>query len=417
MIFLSLRFLAARPRQTLLMLLGIFFGTAAFVLISGIMLGFRTYLVNQLIDNTGHVHIQAREEFLSDRSLDRAFFGDAIARVFWEVAPSGRKDSAMVENPQAWYRRLDRDPRVVAYSPQLTAAVIFSKGRTTVSATLVGCNADQQVRVTTIGDYVSAGRFADLAVGGGRLAIGDELRKKLGVRLEQEISVSLPAADAPVPFKIGAIFKTGNRMFDNQAFGALADVQKVNRTPNRINEIVVRLTDHAQSAAMATSWSELSSEKVESWDQQNAYIFDVFRIQDTVRFSSIGSVMVVAAFGIYNVLVMTVMQKRRDIAILKSMGFSTGDVIELFLSQGLLLGLAGTALGLGFGYETTFLLEKIRLSTGPMGDAGHLLVARAPAIYGQAALMAFGAATIASLLPARAAGKLPPIEIIRASAE
>jgi lipoprotein-releasing system permease protein len=417
MMAMAVRYLLARRRQTVLMLLGFFFGTAAFVLLSGIMLGFRQYLLYQLVNNDAHIHIQPREEFLTPHGLDDAFYGAVVRHVFWAVPPSGRKDSAMVEDPQAWSVRLAGDPRVVAFTPQLTAAVIFNKGNATVPATLIGCHPRQQVRVTTIGDYVTEGNFTDLAAGGNRLAIGDELRRKLGLTLSQTVMVSL-ARGAPAPFKVAAVFRTGNRLFDELAYGALADVQAVNGTPNQVNEIGVRLQDYAQAASVATAWSRLSAEKVESWDQKNANIFSVFRIQDAVRFLSIGAIMIVAGFGIYNVLNMTVMQKRRDVAILRSMGYATRDIVALFFTQGLLLGLVGTALGLTFGYLVSYYLETIPIETGNIGlGVDHLLVSRDPYIYLQSALLALGSATIASLLPAAAAGRLAPIDIIRSGAE
>ena len=103
MISLALRYLLARRKQTILTFLGIFFGTVAFVAISGFMLGFREYLVEQLINNSAHVHIQAREDFLTEHSLDQDFYKKEYAHIFWDPPPSGRKDSAMVENPQNWY--------------------------------------------------------------------------------------------------------------------------------------------------------------------------------------------------------------------------------------------------------------------------------------------------------------------------
>ncbi len=157
MIFLALQYLFARRRQTILTLLGIFLGTAAYVSISGFMLGFRGFMIDQLINNDAHIHIGVREEFLTDHSLDDAFYPGAYQHVFWQPAPSGRKDSNMVENPQQWYKRLDADPRVAAYSPQLTAAVIFSNGKATASSTLTGCDTLAQIKVTTLGNYVIDG--------------------------------------------------------------------------------------------------------------------------------------------------------------------------------------------------------------------------------------------------------------------
>lgn len=417
MIALALRYLFARPRQTVLTLLGIFFGTASFVTISGFMLGFRGYFIQQLINNSAHVLIQPREEFLTERSLDKEFYGSTLLHVFWAVPPSGRKDSAMVENPQSWYVRLRQDPRVAAYSPQLLAAVIFSNGKATFSTTLIGCDPLQQRKVTTIGDYVTEGDFADLAAGGNRIVIGDELRKKLGVEVSQTVMVSL-ANSPPTPFKVVAVYRTGTRQMDQFAYGALEDVQKVNRTPNEVNAIAVRLYDHTRAAAVATAWAGLGPEKVESWDQINGNIYTVFRIQDTVRFLSIGAILIVAGFGIYNVLNMTVMHKRQDIAILRSMGYGPGDIVWLFFSQGLLLGFSGAVLGLVFGFFFCVYLQTLPFGESPMGAGpGHFMVSFKPAIYVQAALLAFLSSSLASILPARAASKLTPIEIIRSGAE
>lgn len=417
MIFLAVKYLLARPRQTLLTLLGIFLGTTAYIAISGFMLGFRVYLINQLINNSAHIHIQAREDFLTEHGLDQPFFGSRFQHVFWDPPPSGRKDSAIVDNPQSWYRRLRGDPRVEAFSPQLTSAVILSKGKALATAVIVGCDPLQQVKVTTIGTYVSEGRFADLATGGNRLVIGGELQRRLGVLLLQNVLVT-PAQGSPVPFKVVGVYHTGIRQADVMAYGALGDVQAVNGTPNQVNEIAVKLYDHTQAAALATMWSALSPEKVESWDQQNASFFDVFRMQDIIRYLAIGAILVVAGFGIYNVLNMTVMQKRRDIAILRSMGYAPRDILALFFSQGLILGLSGTALGLTFGFFLSRYLRTLPFGGGHGGfGTGHLMISMDPAIYLQSALLGLASASIAGILPARAAGKLTPIEIIRTAAE
>jgi len=416
MIFLAWRYLLARPRQTILTLLGIFFGTVAYISISGFLLGFRGYLVDQLVNNNAHVFIRAREDFLSDHSLDKAFYSDK-AYIFWAPAPSGRKDSAIVENPQAWYQRLKVDPRVAAFTPQLTAAVIFSNGKATAPTLITGCDPNQQKLVTTIGEYLTEGRFSDLAAGGNRVVIGNELQRKLGVRLLQNVMVAT-AQGSPVPFKVVGIFKTGNIQANNLAYGTLADIQAVNRTPNQVNEIAVRLYDYSQSALVASTWAQFSQEKVESWDQVNSSFFEVFKLQDAIRFLTIGAILIVAGFGIYNVLNMTAMQKRKDIAILRSLGYESSDVILLFFYQGLILGVSGAVFGLVAGYFICLFLQTVSFSGGPIGISGGTLnIAMDVEIYIKAAVMALFAALFASLLPARAAGKLTPIEIIRAGAE
>lgn len=417
MIFLAIRYLLARRKQTILTMLGVFFGTAAFISISGFMLGFREYFVNQLINTSAHIHIQAREEFLSEHSLDKAFYASHYQHVFWDIPPSGRKNAAIVESPQSWYQRLKSDPRVVAFSPQLTADVIFTSGKSSVSTSLIGCDPLQQQKVTTIKNYITEGKFADLALASNRIVIGEDLQKRLGVRLSQNILIA-SAKGETMPFKVVAIFKTGNMLTDSLAYSAISDVQRMNHTPNQVSEIAVKLRDYSQSAKVATNWSKISPEKVQSWDQINSDIFKVFVMQDTIRFMIIAAILVVAGFGIYNVLNMTTIQKRKDIAILKSMGYTTSDIIFLFFFQGLILGVAGATLGLIFGYLFCLYLSTIPFSGGKMTvGAEHLMISFRSQIYLQAGVLAVIASCVASILPARAAGKLNPIEIIRSGTE
>jgi lipoprotein-releasing system permease protein len=417
MFYLAIRHLLARRRQTTLTLLGIFFGSMAYVVISGFMLGFQDYLIDQLINNDAHLRVWAKEDFLQEHTLDREFFGP-LAHVFWASPPGGRKDNARIEDPQGWYRRLRADPRVEAYSPQLTAQVIFSRAKANVPARLIGSEPVRQVRVTNIGSYMVQGRFTDIAAGGNRILLGAELIAKLGARISETVLVS-NGHSPPVPCKIVGIFKTGIRTIDEgTAFGALPDVQRIAETPNQVNEIAVRLFDVEGAANLAGEWRDVSEEKIQSWDQINANFLNVFTIQNAVRYMMVAVILIVAGFGIYNILNMVVNQKRRDIAILRSMGYTTWDVMTLFLIQGLIVGVIGAALGLIGGYWICRYLETVPFGGSPLGaGAGHMTVSFTLRIYVYAAGLSIACAALASLLPARAAGRLQPIEIIRAGAE
>lgn len=414
MIFLAIRYLIERRRQTILTLLGVFLGTMAYVSVSGFFLGFQDYLVEQLINNSAQVHIQAREDTRTEHQLDGAFHREA-SHVFWISPPSGVEGFTSVQNPQSWYARLDADPRVDAYSPLLTASAIFTVAKISVSAMLIGCDPLRQAKITSIAGSMVEGKFTDIAAGGNRVIIGSELKRHLGAGIGDIVQVSV-GTGAAHPFKVVGIYSLGSRFTDTQSYGALQDVQKLRGTPNQVNEIAVRMKDYTQAADVATTWSALAPERTESWDQQNANILSMFRLQNALRFSMIATVLVVAGFGIYNVLNMTVTQKRQDIAILRSMGYDTLDVVMLFFSQGLILGLVGGALGLVAGYLFCLYLQTIPfMINSPAGsNGGRLHIALGVGIYLQAAALALLSASIASILPARKAGQLTPIEIIRA---
>ena len=126
------------------------------------------------------------------------------------------------------------------------------------------------------------------------------------------------------------------------------------------------------------------------------------------------TVLIVAGFGIYNILNMTVNQKRQDIAILRALGYDTFDVVMLFFSQGLMVGIIGAFFGLICGYIFCLWLQTIPfMRVTPSNPQGHLHIALSVSIYVQALGLALLSASIASILPARAAGKLTPIDIIR----
>jgi lipoprotein-releasing system permease protein len=414
MIYLAIRYLLERRRQTILTLLGVFFGTVAYVSVSGFFLGFQGYLVEQLVNTSAQVHIQTRQDFMSEHLLDRVFYKNDFSHVFWKFPPSGVKGFVGVQNPQSWYARLKVDPRVKAFSPLLIAPALFSLAKISVSASMIGCDPLQQSKVTSIAQYMTQGKFSDIAVGGHRLILGAELMRRLGAEVDTTILVSVGTKGAQ-PFKIVGQFATGNRSADLQAYGAINDVQRINQTPNQVNEISVRLNDYTQSRALASSWSSIAPERTESWEDLNANILAVFAIQTALRYAMIATVLIVAGFGIYNILSMTVSQKRQDIAILRSMGYDTYEVIVLFFVQGLIVGACGAVLGLICGYFLCLYLQTIPFSGGPMGGtSGHLHIALTIPIYVQAGAMAILTSSIASILPARAAGKLTPIEIIRA---
>ena len=160
---------------------------------------------------------------------------------------------------------------------------------------------------------------------------------------------------------------------------------------------------------MAEQWAAFAKDKVQSWDQANANILSVFMIQNfTKNFVSV-AILIVAAFGIYNILNILVNQKRKDIGILRSIGYTRSDIVNLFLIHGLVLGIGGGLLGLVSGYLLCNFIETLEIG----GMADRMLVSYDPSIYWGGFSMALLASAISSFLPAWEAGKLEPIDIVR----
>jgi lipoprotein-releasing system permease protein len=416
--FLALRHLTSRKRQTFLTLLGILLGTAAYVVISGLLIGFQEFIVNQLVDNDAHVKIAAREEILTPDSLDAAFFGDD-AVVSWIKAPTGRKDNPFIVSPGTWMQRLERDPKVEGAAAHMEVQVIANRGKVTSTARLLGADPEQQQKVSNIGRYMVSGKITDIGTSGNRVIVGKELLDTLGAAHGETIYLSA-GKGAPQAFRVVGVFRIGVRSVDESTIiGALGDAQKLNQTPSRVTSIAVRLKDVREARAVASSWDLLGEEKVQSWDQANQGLMSVFSMQDIVRNAMTISILIVASFGIYNILSLAISHKKKEIAILRSMGFEPRDISRLFLTQGVILGGAGGFVGLSLGLLICLYLGSINLSSNSgLGMGGEkLFMSFSPAIYLKAFLLAAASACIASLLPARAAGRLEPIDIMRSESE
>lgn len=394
------------------MLIGILLGTTAFIAISGMMLGFQVFIIDQLVNNDAHVRVSARDEYIGERSLDRVFFNESTL-ISWLIPPSGRRDNAYIEYPEGWFERLNRDPRVLAYSPQFTVQAIATRAKASIGARLVGIDPTRQMQVTNIRNYMREGSFTDIGGGGSRVIVGEGLLQKLGARVSETLLLS-GGKSKPTPYTIIGSFRLGVKTLDETLiFGSLQDVQRLNSTPSRITDIAIRLVDVEKADEAAAEWALIGSDKVQSWSQANEGILSVFKTQDIVRISMTVSILLVAGFGIYNILSMAVNNKRREIAILRSIGYEPSDIVRLFLIQGVILGAIGGAAGCLIGYGVSRAMASIEVS-GERGLGGnHMMIAFFPMIYARGFLLAFGSAAVASLLPARAAGKLEPIVIIR----
>ncbi|MCB0370890.1 MAG: ABC transporter permease, partial [Bdellovibrionales bacterium] len=207
MFFLAFRHIFARPRQSILTLLGVALGTTAFITFAAIMTGFQSFIIDQLVNNDAYVKISAKEKIITAEDLDQSLFKNK-EHVFWITAPSGRRESAKINYPLGWFHKLDKDPRVLAYSPLIGAMVLYIKGGVSLSGKLQGVDPVSQSKVTNIVSYMTQGDYSSLSGGGNRIILGSGLIAKLGAKLNDTLLISAGTA-TQVPFKISGVFKTG----------------------------------------------------------------------------------------------------------------------------------------------------------------------------------------------------------------
>lgn len=411
MFFLSWRQLMSKKKQTLLILLGISFGTMLFVSISAVQLGMREYIAEQLLNNTAHILISGADNKIDKKEITHRFYGDDQA-VRWKRPPGGKRDTSRLKNYPGWASRLEKDPEVFDFSPRLTINALASIGKFSSPVTIVGTVPEKHVRITSIQEYMKEGSFTDLKGGTNKVILGSQLIENLSLRVGEFVNFSAGNASSQ-PFKVVGVVHFGNEQIDEtMAFSNLSNVQVLNKTPGRVSEISVALVDVNNSAEVAESWKLLSDDKVQDWREANKMFMEMIKMQDFVRYFITTAILIVAAFGVYNVLSIMINQRKKEIAILRSIGYPPQRILELVLYQGLILGLSGGVLGMILGFVLSAWAGSIDLGF-EIGKSHSLPVSYSISIYIIAFWAALLASIIASYLPAHAASKMSPMDIIR----
>lgn len=403
--------LARRRRQTVVSVLGVALGVAFFIAIASLMRGFQGYFVSQIIDVAPHVTIKDEARRPPAQAAELAHPGGAVAIA--GVRPTDRVRGIRAAGDKLAI--LEAMPGVAA-APLLTGQALLRYGARDVAATLHGIDPARHRRVSNIAKDMVAGRLEDLRSTANGLILGAGLAARLGVTVGDMVTAIAPAGTA-LTMKVVGLFRTGLTALDNQQGYTLLKVNQVLQgRENVVNQIQIRLSDVTRAEALARAIEARFGDRTESWEEQNANILTVFVIQNAIMYSVTGAILLVAAFGIYNIVSTVVFEKTRDIAILKSLGFTERDIQLLFLLQGVAAGLLGAALGCALGSLMIEGLAQVRFATETPAGQDRFMLARDWRVYALATLFAVASAGIAALIPARRAARLDPVQVVRGAA-
>lgn len=405
--------LRRRRRQTLVSVSGVALGVAFFIAIAALMRGFQTYFVNQIIDVAPHITVkdetrsppaQAAEMLLAEATGAVRVHGVKPRDRIRGIRAAGDK-IAVLEAMEG-----------VAAAPVLQGQALLRYGSRDVSASLTGIDPTRHRSVSNIEKDMTAGRLEDLRSTANGIIIGEALAFKLGVQMGDTISAISPAG-VVLSMKVVGLFRTGIQNVDQASGFALLKVNQVlQNRPNVVNQILVRLEDVRQAEPLARRIEARFGDRSESWEEQNQNILTVFVIQNAIMYSVVGAILLVAAFGIYNIISTVVFEKTRDIAILKSLGFTEGDIQRLFLVQGIIAGLLGAVVGCLLGALMVEALGQVRFGVDTPAGNDRFILARDWRVYVAASLFAVLAAGIAAVIPARRASRLDPVQVVRGAA-
>jgi len=405
---IALKHLLARRRQSLVSLSGIVLGVAFFLAVSSLMQGSEHDFIRRLVDNSPHITIQ--DEFRYARL-------QPVQQLYPEGAIEIRRVKPLTETRgiRGYPQILDdlRTLPALRASPVLVGQALVSFAGKDIAVSLNGMIPAEVNDVTTIQNYMAAGSVDALIANPDGIVLGDALVHKLSLALGENVTVTAPTGEVHT-FKILGLFHTGRADYDNtQTFADLKRVQALLKRLNRANTIILKLDDPQRAHATADEIEGRFGYKSVSWQEANEDLMSTLTTRNIIMYTVVSAVLIVAAFGIYNVISTVVLEKQRDIAILKSMGFRARDIRHIFLIQGVLLGLAGSAVGLPLGAGLMLGLMQIRLKFPGSSDPVPLPIDWNWPQFAIAAGFAMCAALCAGLLPARKAASVQPVDVLR----
>ena len=406
---IALAHLAERPRQTLSAVAGIALGAAFFIGIAALLRGFQHDFVAKLIDVAPHVVVKDEYRVPAAQPLERVA-GRGLA-VVAGVRP--RPPARGIKNVAQTMADIAAEPAAFA-APVMRAPVVLRYGTVAEPVTLFGIEPDLHRRVSSLDRDLRVGALADLSAVADGVILGEGVARRLGAGARDTIRAQ-GAAGGEVGLKVVGIFRTGVPQLDEtQGYVLLSRAQTLEARPNVVNQIHVRLDDNARAIALARRLEADHGFRAEPWQETHGSVLDLFGILNGVTFTALGGLFMMSGTAVYNIVSTITMEKVRDIAILRSLGFPARFVAAMFLVEGLALGLLGALAGCLLGHAAVSLLGRVPVEIhGPIIQSNHFLLFDWAGHYAIAAAAAVATAGLGALLPARRAAGTDPLVVLR----
>lgn len=401
-LLVALRFLREGRMQSVLILAGVTGGVAVIIFLTQLINQLQGTIIDRVLGSQAHVVIRPLEE-VTQRVLT-----PSAAR---EVAAAVQPRDQRLRSVDQWERiaaLAAATPGVLAVSPVVSGPAFASRGNSNKSVALLGVQPDAYRRVVRMDDYMTRGRFD---VTGTNTLIGTDLAQDLGVTVGDKLRVT-SANGRSETLDITGLFDMGNRDLNRRwVFVTLKLAQTLLDLPGGVSNIDLTVTDLFNANQVADAVRAQTNLTVDSWMQTNAGLLTALSNQ-TVSNNLIRSfVVIIVALGISSVLVVSVVQKQREIGILRAMGAGRRRIMTVFLLQGGLVGLAGSVLGSALAFGLLVVFSHIFKSP----DGSALFSAQLdPMLVLLASVVACGVGLAAAAIPARSAARMDPVQAIRA---
>ena len=399
--FVALRYLRDARGQTLLILAAVSVGVSVLVFLSALIGGLQASLIEKTLGSQPHVTLRTPRERAVTLSEATAELSIAWLR---EERPQRLRS---VEQWPAVVAEVEALPGVLAASPTVTGAAFAVRAEAKNSVVVRGVEPERFRAIIGVDDRLIAGRFE---VNGDDVALGSKLAAELGVAVSDKIRLR-SSEDVELVATVRGIFQLGNEGVDGTwVLTSLRQAQSLYRLPGGVTTIELKVADVFAAEQVASDIRERTGLRADSWMTINAELLSGLTAQSNSKTMIQFFVIIAVALGISSVLIVSVVQKSREIGILRAVGTPPGRILRVFLIQGGVLGVVGSLVGSGLGAVFAKLFES--LTTDPTG-APRFLVQLDFALFFNSSLLATAVGVLSAVIPARRAARLDPATAIR----
>ncbi len=402
--------LLARWKQTLIAAVGVTFSITMFITLLGFMNGLNDLLDGLVLNRTPHVRLFNE---VKPNPIQPASYSKELGYTFIRsIKPSGNGQN--IDNTAAIMQALKNDKRVFGVSPKVTAQVFYNIGNIDINGVINGIDVESEAKLFHFQDYVSQGNYMDLKNVPNSIILGKAAADKMQAVIGDVIQVTTPRGDRQ-SLKVVGYFQSGLADLDKvQSYASLGTTQKLLGKPvSYITDINVKLFDILAAPALALEYKKLFETDAEDIQTANSQFETGSSVRTIISYAVGITLLIVAGFGIYNILNMMIYEKMDSIAILKATGFSGNDVKRIFITIAISIGFFGGLFGLIFGFLLSNLIDQIPFNTAALPTIKTYPVNYNPKFYMIGIAFSLVTTYLAGLFPARKASKIDPVDIIR----
>lgn len=404
--------LLSRKKQTIVAALGVTFGIGAYIIMMSFMTGLNGLLDGLVLNRTPHVHLYNEEapNTLQPINLD----SDYKDKTNFVYSLKPQKKGNKIYNAIPLMNLLSKNKLVQGVTPLTRAQGFYLAGSTQINASLLGVDVLQESKLYNLEDYIVQGSALDLASNDNGILLGKGVAEKLSLELGDRIQIGTVEGDI-YPLKIVGFYQSGLGEIDNiQSYVNIKTAQRIlGESKDYITDVNLKLFDMELAPALAKELGDTYGITATDIQTANAQFETGTAIRNLISYAVSITLLIVAGFGIYNILNMLIYEKMNDIAILKATGFSGKDVRRIFLSQAMMIGLIGGLLGLLLGYVVSVLISNAPFETEALPTIKTMPVNFDPSFYVIGVIFALISTFFAGYFPAKKAQRIDPVEIIR----